>query len=190
MSRQRTVERRVLKVADRLFYQKGIRAVGIDELIREADIAKASLYQNFGSKEEIVARYLQARSDKNIGALRSAVEDAPNAPEARVAAMFKELEHMTSGADFRGCAFANACADLSESARVVEISRDYKQAIYDLFKVALGEGVAGAEGLAEQFCYLFDGAIVHRNLRQDMDAATKAAAAAMALIAASTTEAS
>ena len=49
------VRDRLLDAADRLFYQEGVRAIGIDRVLSEADAAKASLYQHFGSKDQLVA---------------------------------------------------------------------------------------------------------------------------------------
>src|SRR4029453_10849369 len=56
------VRDRLLDAADRLFYQEGVRAVGIDRVLAEADAAKASLYQHFGCKDQLVASYLERRT--------------------------------------------------------------------------------------------------------------------------------
>ena len=56
------VRDRLLNAADRLFYQEGVRAVGIDRVLSEADAAKASLYQHFGSKDQLVASYLERKT--------------------------------------------------------------------------------------------------------------------------------
>ena len=63
------VRDRLLDAADRLFYQEGVRAVGIDRVLSEADAAKASLYQHFGSKDQLVASCLE-RKTKNARARR------------------------------------------------------------------------------------------------------------------------
>src|SRR4029078_1701254 len=64
------VRDRLLEAADRLFYQEGVRAVGIDRLLSEADAAKASLYQHFGCKDQLVASYLERKT----AAARAAIE--------------------------------------------------------------------------------------------------------------------
>jgi AcrR family transcriptional regulator len=56
------VRDRLLDAADRLFYREGVRAVGIDRVLAEADAAKASLYQHFGCKDQLVASYLERRT--------------------------------------------------------------------------------------------------------------------------------
>jgi AcrR family transcriptional regulator len=56
------VRDRLLDAADRLFYREGVGAVGIDRILGEAGAAKASLYQHFGSKDQLVASYLERRT--------------------------------------------------------------------------------------------------------------------------------
>src|SRR5207302_1048976 len=75
------VRDRLLDAADRLFYQEGVRAVGIDRVLAEADAAKASLYQHFGCKDQLVASYLERRTD---GAVAGSEVDGPQrASDAR-----------------------------------------------------------------------------------------------------------
>ena len=86
-----------MEAADRLFYQKGIRAVGVDTVAAEAGISKRSLYDTFPSKDALVAAYLRQR----IQPLPAS--DQP--PAMQVLALFDQLRARFAKGDFRGCPF-------------------------------------------------------------------------------------
>ena len=71
------VRDRLLDAADRLFYQEGVRAVGIDRILAEADAAKASLYQHFGCKDQLVASYLERRTVDARANIEAYLADTP-----------------------------------------------------------------------------------------------------------------
>jgi AcrR family transcriptional regulator len=77
MSRKREpseARRRILETADRLFYQEGIRAVGIDRIIVEAGVAKMSLYNHFPSKDDLILAVLEYREEGALGFFRAAMQ--------------------------------------------------------------------------------------------------------------------
>src|SRR3954453_10039615 len=103
-TRQRLSAReRLLTAADELFYAEGVRSVGIDRIIEHAGVAKASLYNTFGSKDELVRAYLggrhQARQDHITE--RLAQHDTPR---TKLLAFFDRLVEVTADPTFRGCA--------------------------------------------------------------------------------------
>src|ERR1700677_656967 len=98
---------RLLQAAGELFYAEGIQSVGIDRVIERAGVAKASLYSTFGSKEQLVCAYLDARHAKTMGRLRAAV-DALEDPVERLLAVFDAQAQMFRAPDFHGCAFTAA----------------------------------------------------------------------------------
>ena len=73
-----SVRDRLLDTADRLFYQEGVRAVGIDRVLAEADAAKASLYQHFGCKDQLVASYLERRTVDARATIEAYLADTPH----------------------------------------------------------------------------------------------------------------
>src|SRR6202045_4100195 len=73
---------RIVAAADRLFYSEGVRAVGIDRVLAEADAAKASLYAHFGCKDELIAVYLERRAAAARARIEAFVADAPPAQRA------------------------------------------------------------------------------------------------------------
>src|ERR1700712_4183879 len=103
---------RVLQVADELFYGEGIHAVGVDRIAAEADTSKATLYSHYGSKDGLVAAYLERRTAEArllIGD-RSALGEGE--ARASVLSLFDGLAEWHSEDDFRGCAFINAGSEL------------------------------------------------------------------------------
>lgn len=100
--------RRLLDTATRLFYAEGIRAVGIDRIIAEAEVAKATFYKHFPSKDDLVLAYIEEQD--RIG--REAVAALPKAPPRKMlAAVLNRISTATVAGDFRGCPFLNAAAE-------------------------------------------------------------------------------
>jgi AcrR family transcriptional regulator len=80
---KRSPRERLLDAANELFYAEGVQSVGIDRVIERAGVAKASLYSTFGSKEELVRAYLEARHERTLGRLRAAARALVAAALAR-----------------------------------------------------------------------------------------------------------
>jgi AcrR family transcriptional regulator len=98
--------RRVLDAASSLFYAEGIHAVGIDRVIAEAGVAKATFYHHFPSKDALVCAYLEGEDAR----VRRAMIPSGDMRES-VLAVFDALGEFTCGPGFRGCAFINAAAE-------------------------------------------------------------------------------
>ena len=167
---------RILRAADRLFYQRGIRAVGVDAVAAEAGISKRSLYDTFASKDALVAAYLRQRVQP------LPASDLP--PVAQVLALFDGLHARFGSGDFRGCPFVNAVTELAADCQAARaIALDYKEArrrhIASLLATA---GATDAEGLAGQIALLFEGAIASMLVRQDPAVALQARDAASVLM--------
>src|SRR3954453_11847285 len=109
-----SVRDRLLEAADRLFYREGVRAVGIDRVLAEAEAAKASLYQHFGCKDQLVASYLERRT---VGA-RASIEAylADTAPSQRALKFFDWVVEWAESKDFRGCPLQHTVSELTDAA--------------------------------------------------------------------------
>ncbi|WP_216856152.1 TetR/AcrR family transcriptional regulator [Acidisphaera sp. S103] len=170
-----------MAAADRLFYQKGIRAVGVDTVAAEAGISKRSLYDTFPSKDALVAAYLRQR----IQPLPPS--DLP--PAAQVLALFDQLHVRFAHGDFRGCPFVNAVTELAEDCETARaIALDYKEdRRRHIASLLVRAGVRDPEVLASQIALLFEGAIASMLVRQDAEVALQARDAAAVLIRAAET---
>lgn len=157
-----SVAGRILDVAGGLFYREGIRAVGIDRIILEADIAKATLYRHYRSKEDLVLAYLQGRHIAVMAGLDEVLA-LYSAPRDQIAEIFERLYLKAENPEFRGCAFGLAVAEHGESARIVSLARMHKTAVADVLNsIALREGLAEADQIGRHLALLYDGALARR----------------------------
>src|SRR6185369_7251640 len=105
---------RILETADRLFYQEGIRAVGIDRIIAEAAVAKMSLYNHFPSKDDLILAVLEYREGNVLKFFRSSMERHANKAKNQLRAFFAALKDFFESPGFRGCPFQNAAVELAD----------------------------------------------------------------------------
>ncbi|WP_081160923.1 TetR/AcrR family transcriptional regulator [Ensifer aridi] len=108
--------RRLLDTATRLFYESGIHAVGIDRIIAEAGVAKATFYNHFPSKDHLVVAYLEEMD--RLG--RAAVAALPKqAPRKMISAIMERISEAVVAGGWRGCPFLNAAAEYPDPASPV-----------------------------------------------------------------------
>ena len=107
---------RILETADRLFYQEGVRAVGIDRIIAEAGVAKMTLYTHFPSKDDLILAVLKYREQGVLEFFRSAMERHGKKAKNPLRAFFAALKEWFETPGFRGCAFQNAAVELADPA--------------------------------------------------------------------------
>jgi AcrR family transcriptional regulator len=154
---KRSPRERLLEAANELFYAEGIQSVGIDRVIERAGVAKASLYSSFGSKEELVYAYLEARHGKTLGRLRAAA-DAAEDPVEKILAVFEAQAKLFVRQDFRGCAFTAATAESHVGRRAQEAAQSYRDDLRALLtELAAGAGATDPELLARQLQLIYDG---------------------------------
>jgi AcrR family transcriptional regulator len=171
-----TMKERILETADRLFYLRGIRAVGVDTIAAEIGISKRTLYNHFLSKDELIAAYLARRFRQ------PPASDKP--PVEQILGTFDALERRFASKDFRGCPFVNAVAELGAEDRAVKkIAVAFKESRRVWFRDLLMQlDVADADGLATQLTLLVDGSIAQDLVRDDPSMARAAKAAARVLL--------
>lgn len=177
---------RILEAASELFYERGIRATGVDAVVEHSGVTKMTLYKHFGSKDELAAAYLRARDERWREWLEDAVESRAESPRERLLAIFDALESWLEGEveGFRGCAFINATTEIAEPdhparAAAMEQKRWMREYLASLASDA-GAGEPGE--LAEQFLILFEGATITTVMGSSQQPARKAREVAAALI--------
>ncbi len=173
---------RLLQAAGELFYAEGIQSVGIDRVIERAGVAKASLYSTFGSKEQLVGAYLDARHAQVLGRLRAAV-DAVEDPVERILAVFDAQARLFGTPDYHGCAFVAATAEAPAGGRVDEAAESYRRDVRALFtELGAGAGAPDPELLASQLQLIYDGGGLAAKMDRDAAISGPARAAAAVLI--------
>lgn len=176
--------RRILEVSSDLFYRSGIHAVGVDTIAAESGITKRTLYDRFGSKDNLVATYLRARHQEWWSRLEERIAEAssrdlvapsgvpaasgePAAP--RVLIVFDAYAHDRLASD-RGCAFLNAAGELPVEHPGYEVVRAHKQAVRRRIEELIRAdcpGVNEPERTADHLFLLLEGAIAHRGVDGD-----------------------
>jgi AcrR family transcriptional regulator len=179
---KRSPRERLLEAASELFYAEGVQSVGIDRVIERAGVAKASLYSTFGSKEELVCAYLDARHGQTVGRLREAA-DAVDDPAGKILAVFDAQAQLFRQRDFRGCAFNAATSEAHAGSRIEEAAQSYRDDIKSLFtELATAAGTANPKILARQLQMIYDGGGMAAKADHNASIAAPARGAAKALI--------
>ncbi|GFH79001.1 MULTISPECIES: TetR/AcrR family transcriptional regulator [Streptomyces diastaticus group] len=172
--------RRIAGAAEELFYERGITGVGVDLIAEHSGVTKRTLYNQFGSKDHLVAAYLTER-DRRWRSLVQATVDASATPRDAVLAPFEALATW-SATNTRGCAFINALAELPDPAHPAHhIATAQKLWLLDLFEtLAAAADCPAPTSLARQLLLLHEGALATQPLR--LDTLTEAMALARSLI--------
>jgi AcrR family transcriptional regulator len=173
---------RLLAAANDLFYAEGVQTVGIDRIIEHAGVAKASLYNVFGSKENLVRAYLAARHAATLAGLRRAI-DRHTDPRRRLLAVFDAQAELFADPGFRGCAFITACAEAPEGGVIARAADDFRAEVRGLLtELARQAGVSDPALLGRQLQLLYDGGGVGAQMDRDPHAAAAGKAAAEVLL--------
>ena len=153
---------RILDVASQLFYQHGIRAVGIDTIIAQSDVAKMTFYKHFKSKDLLVLEFLKRRDELWRDWFETTVARLAPKAENRPLAVFDALEERFSRKDFRGCAFINTMIEMADGDHLAhQAAAEHKQKVQRLIHTWLtAAGVKKSGELSKAFLLLIDGAIV------------------------------
>ncbi|WP_162297260.1 TetR/AcrR family transcriptional regulator [Mycobacteroides abscessus] len=148
---------RLLQTATDLFATQGIRSVGIDQILREAGVAKASLYSSFGSKDALVVAYLEELDQRDRNRWNAAVA-AQRDPIAKVLTFFDLAATAAESRNFRGCLYANAATEFP--GLQLEPVRTHREWFRATVAALLREArLARPDSIARQVQLLYDGAL-------------------------------
>jgi len=155
-----TARQRLLDAAGLLFRRDGIRAIGIDTVLAEAGVCKASLYRAFPSKDELVAAFLSETDGRYWVWFDRLMARHPDDPRQQVRDLFQALAKFTTRPDFRGCPFVNTAVEFREPGhpgRTVAVAhkREMRRRLGDLCRRL---GVDDPAGLAGRLQLLMEGA--------------------------------
>lgn len=175
---------RIVRAAGDLFYAEGIHAVGVDRVTAAAGVAKATLYQQFRSKDELVAACLQRRAEHWRASVADPVLALPGSAARRVGAVFERLGKAFATPGYRGCPFINAAAEYpGPDGPVAAAIAAHRAQVRGLFAELLADVPAARRAaLTDQLVLLYDGTMVGAQLDQGPRAARRARAAARQLL--------
>jgi AcrR family transcriptional regulator len=163
------VKERIIETASDLFYYQGYNQTGINQIIDQAGVAKASMYQHFRSKEDIAVAYLSARHIMWMGKLNDFVS-VQNTSKGKVIGCFDYLMEWLNEVNFRGCGWQNIITDLPKDHdkirdQAIYHKNDLRKWIHSLLKE---EGTyTEAEELGDEILILIEGAIILSQIQKD-----------------------
>jgi AcrR family transcriptional regulator len=174
---------RILDVADRLFYERGIHAVGVDAIVAESNTAKTTLYSHFRSKDELVAAYLRRRCERWRERLATELAARGGSASDRILHVFEVLGQWFAEPDFRGCPFMNAMAEFTGDHPAAIATREHRRGLLaTLAQLSADAGAPAPDALATRLLMLYDAAIVTAYIDNDQAAAQTAKETADALL--------
>lgn len=181
-SKRSSARERLLAAADELFYNEGVHTVGIERVIEKAGVAKASLYDCFGSKDELIRAYLEARMAARQTRLSNKLAKH-EAPREKILAIFDSMAETIAQSGYRGCAFVRANAEAKPGSAEKNICVESRAWTLSLFTdLAKDVGVDDAKTLGRQLQMLYDGAAVSADVDHNSEAANTARSAAVLLL--------
>ena len=151
---------RIRQTAGELFYNRGIRAVGVDEIVERAGATKPSLYRSFGSKDELAAAYLTDYDARFWARFEAGAAQHPGDPRAQVLAILRGLAQRATEAGYRGCGLTNAAVEYPEPdhpARAVAL-QNKRELRARLQAMAAEMGAADPARLGDGLMLLVEGA--------------------------------
>jgi AcrR family transcriptional regulator len=160
------VRERILDTASRLFYERGVRAVGVDLVVLEAAVAKTSLYRYFPTKDDLIVAFLE-REDLEFWAQWDGVAmQFPDDPAGELDAHMRWIGERLGRSNYRGCPQINVAAEFAEQDHPArQVARRHMQALRGrLLDIAKRLGVTRPKQLAAQLAVLVNGAFVSSGL--------------------------
>lgn len=176
-----TARAQALEAADRLFTERGITAVGMDDIRDVSGVSLKRLYRLFGTKDQLAEEALAFRNEAFFASLREYV-DRRAAPTEKLLAVFDYLAEWFCEDRFRGCPFTTAYAEIgAESAGVAAVVERQKRELHSLL-TTLVKGAGGDQALADHLALLANGAMVSAAILDAPAAGEEAKAAARAAV--------
>jgi AcrR family transcriptional regulator len=154
--------KRILDACYELFSHRGIRAVGIDEVVARSDVAKATLYRHFSSKDELVLAFLDLREQRwTRDFVEAEVMKRGSDPEQRLLAIFDVYDEWFHREDFEACSFVNVLLELGRTHPAGAASVRHLEQIRSMVRRFAGEaGLRDTESFVHSWYILMKGSII------------------------------
>lgn len=158
---------RILRAAQDLFYQHGVRATGVDRLLAEASVTKVTFYRHFPSKDDLILAFLHQRHEEWITWFKTqlAAAQTSQSPAKRktqpLMPVLQVAREWFGASSFRGCAFANTVSEVGQSVpAITDIAQQHKKEVHEAI-ASLLPASAKAASIAWAATLALDGAIVN-----------------------------
>lgn len=174
---------KILATAERLIYENGIHATGMDLLVKTSGVARKSIYRYFATKDEVAAAALNARDVRWMQWFRTE-SDKAQTPQGRILNMFTVLKGWFESEGFHGCAFINTAGEVGDPNDPIRlIAKLHKQKLLDYTQELCEQlNIEHPSALATQLLILMEGAITMARVMGDYRAADSARDVAQLLL--------
>jgi AcrR family transcriptional regulator len=163
---------RLLAAANELFYAEGVHTVGVDRIIERAGVSRASFYNNFDSKEQLIHTYLMGRHARTVSRLSGATAEHDD-PRQKILAVFDAQAALFRQPDFNGCAFVAASTEAPSGGTIESDAAAFRTWIRILLTdLSRQAGAADPDLLGRQLHLLYDGAGLTARMDHDPGIAT------------------
>lgn len=178
------VRERILSTASELFYSQGVRAVGVDLVVEKAGVAKTSLYRYFGTKDDLIAAFLQREDEDFWGGWDRVTQANAGEPMAELEAHLKWIAERVARPNYRGCPQLNVAAEFPDADHPARrVATAHKQELRRrLSRLAEHLGARRPDELAGQLSLLINGAFVSSQTLVAKEALPLLRSAALALV--------
>jgi AcrR family transcriptional regulator len=184
VSCKKNAAERVFETARELFYRRGVRAVGVDEIVCQAGVTKPSLYRAFASKDELVAACLEESGREARAALEALLDNAPPDPRKKLSVVVRFYADRIAQPDFRGCPMSNTAVEFPEPGHpgreVLEFCKTQMRAMIAGLTRELP--VREPDGLADGLVLIIEGAMASHHIYGSQGPSAAMVATAEALI--------
>ncbi|WP_433249902.1 TetR/AcrR family transcriptional regulator [Streptosporangium sp. CA-135522] len=161
---------RLLDAARKLTYTQGV-GVGVDAILKQADVARRSLYQHFGGKDGLLVEVIRVAAAEDEERYRVAIEAGGTDPRARIMSVFDVLTRIVSSPDFRGCRYIAADLALTDPDHPVHAeTHAYRQWLHEILRAEL-EGLPHPhpDRAADELLFIVEGALISGATRPEVD---------------------
>jgi AcrR family transcriptional regulator len=155
-------DERLLETAYELFSARGVRDVGVDELVERAGVAKATLYRHFSSKDELILAFLQLREERwTMGWLKEKVRERGGTPEEQLLAVFDLFDEWFREPDYAGCPFIKVLLEMGAGHPAGAACIAHLETVRELLtQIAAEDGLRDPSELAQSLHLLVCGSII------------------------------
>jgi AcrR family transcriptional regulator len=160
-----SARQRLLETARELFYRDGIRAIGVDTIVEQSGVGKATLYRHFPTKDDLIAAYV-AEEDRAHQQWFEEIIASERSPKEQLLAWFEACDQRIKEPGFRGCPFLNAMAEIAEADHpAYQCAVQHERALRDrLAQLSRQAGARDPEQLADQLLLVVNGALASASL--------------------------
>lgn len=156
------IRERIVDTAYDLFARRGVRDVGINEIISRSGVAKATFYRHFASKDQVVLAFLEQRDRVwTVNAIVGEARKRADTPEEQLLAIFDVFSDWFQRTDFEACSFINVLLEMGSSHPLGRASIDYLAKIRGhVRQLAEEAGLQRAEDFSRSWHILMKGSII------------------------------